>query len=212
MTPANRDTLREGMEDGEPTLEEAEAILAEAENFRQPAPAPIPVRKRFYLTECEHCGWVGSSEHCGNGGGLIADDIVCPVCCSSICGDAPDEADTAKHGEAVYQRITAAEARADRLSAEVEALRESLRKATALPLGSDLLRFVDSLFDVDPDRTADEIIATVQARDPDALEKQVYNALGYLTRRKRVRRLAYGRYTALARAAVKAETEGSDHG
>jgi len=92
-------------------LEEGARIAAEAKDFRQPAPPPIPVRARYYITECEHCGWVGSSEQCGG----YDDDIVCPVCCLSICGDAPSEADTAKHGEAIMQRIIAAEAARDRL-------------------------------------------------------------------------------------------------
>lgn len=91
--------------------EEGARLMAEADAFRNPTPPPIPVRKRYYITECEHCGWVGSSEQCGGGD----DDIVCPVCCSSICGDEPDEADIAKHGEAVMQRILAAEAARDRL-------------------------------------------------------------------------------------------------
>ncbi|UYW32465.1 hypothetical protein [Methylorubrum extorquens] len=122
MTPANPDALAEGADDG-PTDAEIQAMREEAENFRLPAPPPTPVRGRYYLTECEHCGWVGSSEHCGGNCGPDDDDIVCPVCCSSICGDSPDEADTAKHGEAVYQRILSAEARAAQLQAEVEALK-----------------------------------------------------------------------------------------
>lgn len=91
--------------------EEGARLMAEADAFRNPTPPPIPVRARYYMTECEHCGWVGSSEQCGGGD----DDIVCPVCCASICGDEPSEADIAKHGEAVMQRILAAEAARDRL-------------------------------------------------------------------------------------------------
>lgn len=91
--------------------ERAEEIEAP---FRQPAPPPIPVRGRYYITECEHCGWVGSSEQCGS----YEDDISCPVCCASICGDEPSEADIAKHGEAVMQRILKAEQ-------EIAALRAS---------------------------------------------------------------------------------------
>lgn len=114
-----------------PTDAEIQAMHEEADNFRLPAPLPTPVRGRFYLTECEHCGWVGSSEHCGGSCGPDDDDIVCPVCCSSICGDSPDEADTAKHGEAVYQRILTAEAERDAALAahqQVTAERDEARK------------------------------------------------------------------------------------
>lgn len=106
--------------DDMPSEADIEAMREEAENFRLPAPPPTPVRGRFYLTECEHCGWVGSSEHCGGNCGPDDDDIVCPVCCSSICGDEPDEADTAKHGEAVYQRIVSAEAARDAALADLQ--------------------------------------------------------------------------------------------
>lgn len=110
--PVTTEALVDGGHDM-PTDAEIQAMHEEADNFRLPAPPPTPVRGRYYLTECEHCGWVGSSEHCGGNCGPDDDDIVCPVCCSSICGDEPDEADTAKHGEAVYQRIVAAEAERD---------------------------------------------------------------------------------------------------
>lgn len=44
------------------------------------APAPIPVRKPYFATRCEHCGWSGSSEQCG----LIRydddADATCPAC------------------------------------------------------------------------------------------------------------------------------------
>ncbi|TXN33941.1 hypothetical protein [Methylobacterium sp. WL19] len=100
---------------GAMTAEEiAEATAADP--FCQPAPPSIPVRGRYYLTECEHCGWVGSSEQCRPDD----EDVICPACLLSICGDGPDEADTAKHGEAVYQRIVTAEAERDAAIARAE--------------------------------------------------------------------------------------------
>ncbi|MFX4509021.1 hypothetical protein ABTA77_20095, partial [Acinetobacter baumannii] len=43
---------------------ERDRVMAEARNHREPPPPPIPVRKRYYLTECRDCGWIGSSEQC----------------------------------------------------------------------------------------------------------------------------------------------------
>ncbi|CAO4183093.1 hypothetical protein [Methylorubrum extorquens] len=133
MTPAplTAEALVEGADDF-PTEAEIESMRQEAENFRMPTPPPIPVRERYYLTECEHCGWIGSSEQCGGDAFPGDDDIICAVCCSSIRGDSPSEADTAKHGEAVYQCIVQAEAalataEAARLRGVVEALREALK-------------------------------------------------------------------------------------
>lgn len=40
---------------------------------------------RHYMTRCEHCSWHGSSELCGTN--FDGDDIICPECCQSICGD-----------------------------------------------------------------------------------------------------------------------------
>jgi hypothetical protein len=51
--------------------------------------AKIVVREPYYATQCEHCGWVGSSEDCGSGDYWDQDDIICPSCCRSIRGDDP---------------------------------------------------------------------------------------------------------------------------
>lgn len=50
--------------------------------------------KKWYVCECEKCGWIGSSEHVG-GGGAIADtgdydDIYCPMCGSGYIADDVD--------------------------------------------------------------------------------------------------------------------------
>jgi len=149
MTPAaTPEALIDGADDM-PTEAEIEAMREEAENFRLPAPPPIPVRDPYYLTECEHCGWIGSSEHCGNGGYPDYDDVICPVCCSSMLGDGPSEADTAKHGEAVYQRIIAAEAALATATAEAASLRaenDRLRVACVAAQKS-IARFPGSVHD-----------------------------------------------------------------
>lgn len=42
-------------------------------------------RKGFYMTQCEHCGWIGSSHLCGTN--IDGDDVICPACNRSICGN-----------------------------------------------------------------------------------------------------------------------------
>ncbi len=41
-------------------------------------------KKPFYMTKCEHCDLIVSSEYCG---GLSDDDCICPNCNKDICGD-----------------------------------------------------------------------------------------------------------------------------
>ncbi|MFC2248524.1 hypothetical protein ACETRX_02750 [Labrys portucalensis] len=50
-------------------------------------PAPIPVRDRYYLTRCEHCGWRGSSEQCPVYRGWDDADVGCPACHQSFLCD-----------------------------------------------------------------------------------------------------------------------------
>jgi len=40
----------------------------------------LDVNEPYYLASCDHCGWVGSSEHCGSSD---ADDVHCPRCHSA---------------------------------------------------------------------------------------------------------------------------------
>lgn len=49
----------------------------------------IVVRENFYPTQCEACGWFGSSEDCGCGDYYFQDDIICPQCGKSMRGDPP---------------------------------------------------------------------------------------------------------------------------
>ncbi|WP_157234958.1 DUF5131 family protein [Methylosinus sp. LW4] len=41
----------------------------------------------FYMTKCEYCGWVGSSELCGSDSFGDDSDVFCPSCHRSIRGD-----------------------------------------------------------------------------------------------------------------------------
>ena len=38
------------------------------------------VREPYYLASCDHCGWVGSSEHCGTDSFGDDSDVYCPRC------------------------------------------------------------------------------------------------------------------------------------
>ncbi|TXN72384.1 hypothetical protein [Methylobacterium sp. WL6] len=147
----HRAASAEERERHEPTDAEMQAEIAAEEAARKAslprAVAPIPVRARYFLMECEHCGWVGSSELCGTDSGGDDSDIYCPACDAITLGDEPSEADAAKFGQALLDRITAAEARAEgnhkgwtAALGEAQAWREEHRLATA-----------------DRDRLADEV-------------------------------------------------------
>lgn len=41
----------------------------------------------YYMTKCEHCGWIGSSELCGSDSFGDDSDIYCAVCHNTIAGD-----------------------------------------------------------------------------------------------------------------------------
>ncbi|MCJ2009762.1 hypothetical protein, partial [Methylobacterium sp. J-092] len=117
----------------EPTDAEMLAEIAAEEAARKASPrtvAPIPVRARYFLMECEHCGWVGSSELCGTNSGGDDSDIYCPACDAMTLGDEPSEADAAKFGQAILDRITAAEARAEEAEKDRTALTKALTGLT----------------------------------------------------------------------------------
>lgn len=63
------------------------AVLAAAP--ATPAPEPVgplisfDVREPYYLASCNHCGWVGSSEHCGTDDGGDDSSVYCPRCHAS---------------------------------------------------------------------------------------------------------------------------------
>jgi hypothetical protein len=66
----------------------------------------IVVRDPYYPTECESCGWFGSSASCGTGDYFAQDDIICPQCGASMCGNEPSPQNM-KHFKlpARYRRI-----------------------------------------------------------------------------------------------------------
>ncbi len=59
---------------------------------RRPNGEPF-LAPHFYMTQCEHCGWVGSSELCGMDSWGDDSDVYCPSCHNSICGDELPELD-----------------------------------------------------------------------------------------------------------------------
>jgi transcription elongation factor Elf1 len=53
-------------------------------------PAPIPVRHPYFATQCEHCGWSGSSEQCSLSHNWDDADVICPSCNQIfLCNEAP---------------------------------------------------------------------------------------------------------------------------
>jgi hypothetical protein len=40
----------------------------------------VAVRHPYFLTQCEHCGWKGSSEECHLSRNMDDADVVCPKC------------------------------------------------------------------------------------------------------------------------------------
>jgi hypothetical protein len=55
------------------------------------APIGTAVRKPFFLTRCEHCGWSGSSECCPLSHNFDDADVVCPKCGRIFLCDEVDE-------------------------------------------------------------------------------------------------------------------------
>lgn len=49
----------------------------------------IIVKHPYYPTQCETCGWFGSSQSCGRGDYFAQDDVICPECHTSMCGNEP---------------------------------------------------------------------------------------------------------------------------
>jgi hypothetical protein len=79
---------------------------------------------------------------------------------------------------------------------ERDHLKQLLNRAIMLPRAGDLLATVAALIPERGQWNVAEIRDEIGARGIDASVKQVDNALGYLTRRGRITRLGYGKYTA----------------
>ncbi len=52
----------------------------------------------FFMTECENCGWIGSSELCGTDNFGDDSDVYCPACSHSIIADEIGKLDWVKIG------------------------------------------------------------------------------------------------------------------
>lgn len=51
----------------------------------------IYVRRPYYATQCEHCGWLGSSEDLNVHRYHDDADMSCPECSEIVAGDDPEE-------------------------------------------------------------------------------------------------------------------------
>lgn len=52
--------------------------------------AKFIVRPPFYATQCEHCGWLGSSEDLREHRYIDDADMSCPKCEEYVAGNDPD--------------------------------------------------------------------------------------------------------------------------
>lgn len=78
---------------------------------------------------------------------------------------------------------------------EAEAECEQLRRLVELPRASDLISALSELVGRQREWRVADIRAAIHASGIETTEKQIANGLAYLTRRGKVRRLGYGRYT-----------------
>jgi len=65
--------------------------------WRLPDGRAFLVRSGFYLASCDHCGWIGSSEECGEDRCADDSDVYCPKCGRPGC-DMGKVAETATAG------------------------------------------------------------------------------------------------------------------
>lgn len=102
----------------------------------------------------------------------------------------------------------------DPLSAEerdavLQRLTELLRPIPA-PRAGQVLGTIVHLLSVRPEWTVDALKGEVQRRGVEAGPREVYNALGYLTRRGHIRRVGYGRYIVDGALLVTADDLGGE--
>ncbi|WP_066923136.1 hypothetical protein [Methylobacterium sp. CCH5-D2] len=89
------------------------------------------------------------------------------------------------------------------MSAEERSSVQQHMDTLGLPLtakSGSVLRLVGGLFPPGVVLRVPDAIAACQAERPETSEKEVYNALGYLTRRHKIRRVSQGAYTAIEAA------------
>ena len=54
---------------------------SETTRWRFPNGQEVTIAGRWYAASCDHCGWCGSSEECGEDVGPVDDsDVYCPKC------------------------------------------------------------------------------------------------------------------------------------
>ena len=180
MTPANRDTLREGMARAE--IEAKFGPDAVDLVFDPPVAATDKQRATFHARAEE------ARRHADQALTFLAPILDKADSADRMAGtEEEDDALAEARMEVAFKlvaRAKAAEARADRLSAEVEALREALDDSQSLFAMINLVGPEREFWDAESIRTL-------------LVEQIIHN------------RVCLNR-TALARAAVKAETEGSD--
>ena len=71
----------------------------------------MKVRHHYFLTRCDHCGWEGSSEECGEINYGDDADVTCPKCLRIFIADEIDQL-TVNVGDELHQVL------ADALSAK----------------------------------------------------------------------------------------------
>jgi hypothetical protein len=80
---------------------------------------------------------------------------------------------------------------------EQQQLLNELRKKLhpiSIPQAGDVLRAIVKLFPKRREWTVDDLKKDVHAQGVRAEAKEIYNALGYLTRKRKIQRIGYGRY------------------
>jgi len=75
-----------------------------------------------------------------------------------------------------------------------QVLRNLVPHPLSMPKAGDVLTCVLRAFPPKKETTVEEVKQHVAAEGVEATPKEIYNALGYLTRKQYVRRLSYGRY------------------
>jgi hypothetical protein len=75
----------------------------------------------------------------------------------------------------------------------LDELRKKLHPISA-PQAGDVLSAIVRLFPKRREWTVEELKRNVRAQGVQAEVKEIYNALGYLTRKRKIQRIGYGRY------------------
>jgi hypothetical protein len=113
---------------------------------------------------------------------------------SAVRQDPPDAvADERAEKIASVVRTLIAELPEDEQQRLLDELRKKLHPISA-PQAGDVLSAIVRLFPKRREWTVDELKKDVRAQGVRAEDKNIYNALGYLTRKKKIQRVGHGRY------------------